>query len=230
MGATPSHSKLLTQAARVHLRPLGCVQKGRSRTWLDDRSWFVTVVEFQPSGWSKGAHLNVGAHFLWSWSGHLSFDLGYRIEDFVRYVSDAQFAPQADRLASRAAAAVLSLRAELRTPSAVAGLIHPRSGVTSWEEFHQAVSQGLGDQVSAAQGMFRRMAQPFAGDPAWLVDLRRRSREFAELVVEPLAFRAEVDRLIATQRAALDLPAVHTILSSQLGAAADDRPQAGDRG
>jgi len=172
----------------------------------------------------------VGAHFLWNWSGHLSFDLGYRIETFARHESDEQFAAEADRLASRAATEVLSLRADLRTPSAVADLIHPRSGVTGWGEFHQAVSQGLGGHVMAAQGMFNRMTHACAGDPAWLVELRRRCGEFAELVAEPSAFRAEVDRLIAAQRAALDLPAVHNILSSQPGAGADDRSHADERG
>lgn len=33
----PAHSRLITAAARTHLRPLGCVQKGRSRVWLDDQ-------------------------------------------------------------------------------------------------------------------------------------------------------------------------------------------------
>ena len=80
---TEPHSRLLTEAARRHLRPLGVTQKARSRTWLDDRGWFVANVEFQPSGWSKGSYLNVGAHFLWTWNGFLSFDLGSRIEGFV---------------------------------------------------------------------------------------------------------------------------------------------------
>ncbi len=48
---TPEHTRLLTAAARSILRPLGCVQKGRSRTWLDDQDWWVGVVEFQPSAW-----------------------------------------------------------------------------------------------------------------------------------------------------------------------------------
>jgi hypothetical protein len=60
------HNRDIAMAARSVLRPIGCVQKGRSRTWLDDRGWWVGVIEFQPSGWSKGSYLNVGACFLWS--------------------------------------------------------------------------------------------------------------------------------------------------------------------
>lgn len=54
--AMEPHTRLPTATAREYLRPLGLVQKGRSRTWLDDHGWFVTGVEFQPSGWSKGTY------------------------------------------------------------------------------------------------------------------------------------------------------------------------------
>jgi hypothetical protein len=53
--------------------------------------------------------LNVGAHFLWSSGDSLSFDLGYRVEHCVDYESEDQFAPQAERLAKRAAQEVLAL-------------------------------------------------------------------------------------------------------------------------
>jgi hypothetical protein len=36
VSAQHAHTKLLNAAAREVLAPLGAVQKGRSRTWLDD--------------------------------------------------------------------------------------------------------------------------------------------------------------------------------------------------
>lgn len=202
------HARLLTLAAREMLAPLGCIQKGRSRTWLDDRGWFVTVIEFQPAGSSQGSYLNVGVHLLWNWSGHLSFDMIRRSEPFVRYMSDAQFGPEAARLASVAGAEVLSVRAGLREPSAVADVIQTRSDIAGWGAYHQAVSLALGGKGMAAQDLFRCMATPRAGEPAWLVELRQECSEFAELVAEPVAFRAKIERLIAAQRTALHLPAV----------------------
>src|SRR5687767_9186226 len=117
------HTRLLSDAARRHLRPLLLRQKGRSRIWLDDRGWFVSVVEFQPSGFSKGTYLNVGAHFLWRWSGHLSFDVGYRVQGFEPLETEAQFTAIADSFAARAAAEVQVLRERLRTPGSVADVI-----------------------------------------------------------------------------------------------------------
>ncbi|HEX4035315.1 MAG TPA: hypothetical protein VHX66_12810, partial [Solirubrobacteraceae bacterium] len=71
MAREPPHSKLLTTAAREVLRPMGLRQKRRSRVWLDDRAWWVGVVEFQASSFSPGTYLNVGAMWLWRRADHV---------------------------------------------------------------------------------------------------------------------------------------------------------------
>jgi len=95
----PDHNRLLTSAARAELVPLGCVQKGRSRTWLDDHEWWVGVVEFQPSAWSKGSYLNVGVCWLWYEKDYYSFDTalvadGSRIESFREFDGTDAFASE----------------------------------------------------------------------------------------------------------------------------------------
>jgi hypothetical protein len=97
------HSKLLTIAARSILRPMGLVQKGRSRIWLDDRQWWVCVVEFQPSSWSRGSYLNVGCMWLWLVKDYVSFDLGHRVEHFHEFQDEQQFKTESMDLAARAA-------------------------------------------------------------------------------------------------------------------------------
>jgi hypothetical protein len=99
----PVHSKILNDAARRILRPMGLTQKGRSRTWMDDHGWWICIVEFQPSGWSKGSYLNAGCSWLWHVRDYASFDEGYRVETFVEFQDEEQFASAADRLARRAA-------------------------------------------------------------------------------------------------------------------------------
>lgn len=77
MSADPTNA-ILNAGARDVLKPMGLVRKGRSRTWLDDHGWWLIVVEFQPSGFSKASYLNVG--ICWQWSAvpksYLSFDMG----------------------------------------------------------------------------------------------------------------------------------------------------------
>jgi hypothetical protein len=79
------------------LRPLGLQRKGRSRVWFDDHGWWVGVVGFQPSRFSRGSYLNVGAMWLWSGNSHVTDQVGVRVRraPFVSYESDAQFAPEA---------------------------------------------------------------------------------------------------------------------------------------
>jgi len=59
------HGRVIADAARLALSPLGLARKGRSRTWLDDQSWWLGVVEFKPASRHPGTYLNVGLRFLW---------------------------------------------------------------------------------------------------------------------------------------------------------------------
>ena len=87
------HDKIIADAAKARLRPHGFHRKGRSRLWFADHGWWLTIVEFQPSAWSKGSNLNVAAEFLWVETGNFGFDFGGRLAEFVEYQSDGQFAP-----------------------------------------------------------------------------------------------------------------------------------------
>lgn len=74
MESSPDHNKIIRQAAGEALKPLGLYQVGRSRLWAEDNGWYLTLVEFQPSGWSKGSYLNVALHFLWEPADYISFN------------------------------------------------------------------------------------------------------------------------------------------------------------
>src|SRR6266851_4267038 len=103
MGVGEAHSRLIAQAARDALAPLGIRRKGRSRTWLDDQGWWLGLIEFQPSSWSKGSYLNVGVMWLWDELPYLAYDVGYRVSDFERYEDRAKFEVSAQNVAKNAA-------------------------------------------------------------------------------------------------------------------------------
>ncbi len=117
--ATPLHSKLINKAARDILKPIGVVRKGQSRLWLDDNGCWLTLVEFQPSSWSKGTYLNVGICWLWYPKDSFSFDIGDRVSGFIEFQDEDTFLPQAKALAEQAKKHILSNRLALSSPEAI---------------------------------------------------------------------------------------------------------------
>jgi hypothetical protein len=114
------------------------VRKGRSRVWFDDQGWWIGVVEFQPSSWSRGTYLNVGVSWLWGalglclppdgrareigWSFGFEKPFGTRVvlpdgSQFATYESDDQLAPVARNVARQAAERVRYQRRRLRLPA-----------------------------------------------------------------------------------------------------------------
>ena len=206
-----SHDRIIAEAAKSALGPLGFLRKGRSRIWLADHNWWVTVVEFQPSAWSKGSYLNVAAHFLWSNNGTLSFNFGGRVEEHVDYVSDVQFAPVVAQLSQRAAAETQRLgetfcsvpdAAEVLLATArksgFQGALHP-----DWLCYDAGVAAGLVGKADVASKMFARVLDTSASQGTVL---HAAAERMADLVVKPRQFKEEVVSLIAFQRDALKLP------------------------
>jgi hypothetical protein len=208
------HIQMIADAAKRNLAPMGLIRKGRSRTWLDDRGWYLTVVEFQPSGFSKGSYLNIGAHFLWSWSGHLSFDLGYRIDGYIPFHAEEQFASAIEGLAVTAAAEVARLRGLLVNPGAVPNAIPSDPQPTGWPSYHRAISMALSGRTSESAVLFGGLAKPALeycstdSHRAHEIDRAEKCKSLAADLGNPTAFCAAIFKLITTQRLALHLNAI----------------------
>lgn len=101
MSGSNPHDKIIKRICKEVLLPVGVFQRGSSRLYIDDNGYFFTVIEFQPSSWSKGTYLNIALHFLWNKNDFITFDFPLggksRVKGFVEYNNDAQF-EQAIRL------------------------------------------------------------------------------------------------------------------------------------
>ncbi|MGF7170363.1 hypothetical protein FHS91_002048 [Sphingobium xanthum] len=204
------HDKIIANAAKTGLRPFGFQRKGQSRLWFFDHSWWLAVVEFQPSSWSKGSYLNVAAHWLWMDIGTISFDFGGRLESFEEYASDEQFAMVAARLTDSAAeearrfatmfsslpdtAEILleQARAELRQAPA-----HP-----GWMAYNAGVAAGLAGRSNDAAEMFGRVLNR-SGDQTSLLHLK--AERMSNLTSDAAKFRQEAASTIVQQREKLGL-------------------------
>jgi len=201
------HTKLLNQAAQEILVPLGLMQRGPSRMWFHDHGWWLVVVSFESSSWSKGSCLDVAAMWLWDRKDFVSFDVGGRVEQFVSFQSEAQFAPEVRRLALSARKHVLRLREQFLDVSRTARFLHRYASkfATPWPMFHAAMSLGYAGETYSAEQWFKKLDQTKAVY-VWHKALQDTAREFAGLLHDSSAFRGRVREEILATRKLLKLP------------------------
>jgi hypothetical protein len=208
------HNRLIKNAAKSLLQPIGCVQKGASRTWLDRQPLWVGVVEFQPSSWSRGSYLNVGACWLWYEKDYLSFDDGYRIEGFHALDNEQQFAEVTLELATRARDEVLAIRSKFSSLDLIATHLKTKDFSSIWNNYHAAVAAALTNDMVHAAERFSAVAAT-AEDAPWVVELKRGAAILEKIATDPLQFRDAISQIVERSKVRLKLGIEKGIASSQ---------------
>jgi hypothetical protein len=211
MSRVEPHSRLLNEAARTVLRPIGMFQKGRSRTWLDDQGWWIGHVEFQPSGWSKGSYLNVAAMWLWHEKDYFSFDFsfdpGARVEGFIPFENEQQFALEALRLASVARDRVLEYRRVIRTCRDAANCL-AHSIVQPHDYYDVAVAYACAGDTRKARKMFERLSQFRNG---FRPGFDSKLGDLTAMLDDPSGFQKHIEETIHRTRTKLKLPEISNL-------------------
>lgn len=185
---------------------MGLTQKGRSRTWLDDHGWWLCVVEFQPSDWSRGTYLNVGCCWLWQVKSYLSFDEGHRAEGFTGFENVEQFSPVSDQLAHHAAELVCRYRKMFANVEAVARY-YIRSGPEGfWQKFNAAVACALADQSKDAHRQFSELRRFGHDSRDWVVAALSDAKHLDSIADDIVRFRDIVLERVRRTRELLKLP------------------------
>jgi len=210
-GKTIIHSALLTSAAKRILKPSGLFQKGRSRTWLGDQVWWMVVVEFQPSDWSQGSYLNVGCMWLWNAKQHISFDVGYRVNDFFAFENEKQFGPVADRLAVVALEKVGEYRKLFRSVREVSNYYFENAPNGFWPCFDAAIAHSLAGQAEASTRVLATCLDGTDSDPMWLKEARSDARSLVASVGDVQRMREIISGRVMKTRAQQHLPPVTEI-------------------
>jgi hypothetical protein len=205
---------LLNEAARSVLGEIGMFQKGRSRIWLDDHGWWIGIVEFQPSGFSKGSYLNVSAMWLWhegeevDFSFDFSFPPSPRVGEFISFESEEQFGAEATRLASVAREWVLKYRQAIHTCLDAANRVAARSREPG-DFYYAGIAYACAGETLEAKKMFERLDQFRHGlqpEPDWVLALRLKGRNLANMIDNPTGFRESIEQRIRSTRRILKLP------------------------
>lgn len=209
-GTTTQNSQL-AKAAKQQLGPIGMKRKGQSRVWFKDNGWWLGVVEFQPSSWSKGSYLNVAAMWLWNAKDYWSFDEGGRVEKFHEFKDTDQFADVADTLATRARNEILALSQRFSSLAVVAAHLARNSDENPWHSYHAAMAAlAIGD-VEQAQKRFRALLA-FKDHAPFMVALKAKVRGFSEQVASGTEPSVIVGQEVTQTRALLKLSPVDTAL------------------
>ena len=192
MSKTP-HNKIINKAAREVLKPIGVMRKGQSRTWLDDNDWCITVIEFQPSSWSRGTYLNIGICWQWYPKDYYSFDIGYREAGFIEYKNDEQFEPKALALAcsakalalaEQAKAKVLEIRDCLADSESLKGYVlnsFENKPVTVWDQHYMGMSCLLSGNHDQARKHFDNVLNE-THDVEWVHNLKEYTEQVLKLM------------------------------------------------
>ena len=201
------HGDLIATAAKAHLSPIGVKRKGKSRLWLKDNGWWLAVVEFQPSAWSKGTYLNVAAMWLWHAKDHISFDEHKRVGGFAEFTDPESFALAADQYSSRAAVEVVSLLHRFATLDRVAMHLRAEEDGNPWRHYHAMMASLANGELDLAQGQCETLSR-IKHDVAWCLELKAKAAEITAQAKDAAIARTLVTSEIAAARTLLKLPPV----------------------
>jgi len=201
------HGQIIAAAAKRQLSPLGFERKGRSRLWFSDEQFWQIGVEFQPSQWSKGSYLNVGACWLWEVRDHFSFDTGPgRLGRFEEFENEDQFSKSADALATLAANEATTLRKRFSSLSSIAAELEADArGKKGHRVYHAAIANGLVGRTLVAREFFEQwtaelekqlLIKPLMPMPPEFRQWQEKSLELANQMIALLEMKSDFQQAI----------------------------------
>ncbi len=205
MTSPAPHESLIRAAAKLHLAPLGFRQKGRSRVWLRDHGWWLSIVEFQPSSWSKGSYLNVACMWLWCPHGHLAFHVCERLGRYAEFVDHASFQPAADGLARLAAEGSLKNEPRFSNIQAVYAYLDALTvgSQSHWDHYNAMMAALACGKVDSSVKHWQSL-RTLGADYEWCEALQSRAMHVME--VARTNKRAAVEEQVNLARERLTLP------------------------
>ncbi|MFD6534123.1 hypothetical protein [Streptomyces sp. NPDC060184] len=205
--------RIMNSAARESLKPLGLVQRGRSRLWIDDHGWWLGVVEFTPPR-IAGSGLYVGAMWLWHDVAHLAFHVDAVRVGSELFRTEDQFTPLALELSRRAAVNVTALREKFPALPDVARYLTSRPVRQGffWDSFDTGIAAALVGDPDTARDHFERVLREDALAP-WIVEAQKKARELHAIAADHVAVTAWVTWAVESCRSKLGLDPVSFAIS-----------------
>jgi len=196
------HSRIIASSAKAELGSLGFRQKGRSRLWFADHGYWLNVVEFTPSQWSKSVSLNNAAHWLWVGAGFMSFNECVSSNCHADFETEDQFRGAVSEIAKVAREKALEIEARFSTFDLIADFVVERARTSpdrmgpSWWGYEAGIASGLLGRFDNASHFLHSLTDE---------RVTERAAPLLPHIDRPEAFRRNVNDLVAKQRAVLKL-------------------------
>jgi len=219
---TSDHNRIIGNTAKFVLGPLGLTRRGRSRVWIDDHGWWIGIVEFQPSSWSKSTGLNLSGQFLRIETDHLAFEIQMLRPPSVppkRVSFDPEhperFEEYVQAVAQIAAVSVVLLRSEFGEDEALLELLARQEGENTDVRYRKAIALGLMGDVSSAADVLDDVAADTLRDYnerselrhlSWMKDQAIAMRVLRDACIDRSSFASEINRRVRSTRSEPRLP------------------------
>ena len=207
------HSKILASAGKFYLAPLGLKRRSKSRVWIKDNFWWLAIVEFQPSGWSKGSYLNVAAMWLWHPREHLVFDEYERVGSFAAFTDAESFSLAADALGKLAALETSKNLARFASVDTVAKYLTGRAATDPRQQYHAMMAFLAVNDLESARAQQATLAS-VDYSVAWYTALQAK----AEGIVQAATILAPKDVVAAEVQNAREMLKLPVIPNAELWA------------
>ncbi|MBV4360291.1 hypothetical protein [Pinibacter aurantiacus] len=158
MDAVFDHNKILKKIAKERLTPFGIIQQGKSRTFLYDNGWWIIIIEFQSSSWSKGSYLNIGLDFNFFPREHFAFTYGYREKSFEEVKDEKHFADVINEYCDFAIKKVAELRTKFADVWTASNTFKKQVDKDPWDNFELGILYGLTENLSKAKNHLQKVS------------------------------------------------------------------------
>jgi hypothetical protein len=145
--------------------------------------------------------------WLWHKKDYLSFDEGNRIEEFVSFLNEEQFAPEADRLAKRAAVEVQRIRAKFEAVTAIAKYLSWKRQKSFWDFYNAGIACGLAGYTKDAKRFFKAVIGT-DDNLEWVRAACAEAQVLRTQLADSAAFRRTVEETVHATRQLLRLHAL----------------------
>jgi hypothetical protein len=205
------HNKLLKQKAKEILTPHSIYQKARSRTFLADNGWWTIMIEFQPSGFTKGTYLNVGLDFHFYPREYFAYSYGYRELDLKDAEDESSFVKVIEEYSLHAVKKTEEFRSRFKDINTAILHFGPIIKNDPWKLFDFAVLYGLSGNLSEC----RKILNDLINKECKLqheVDRKKHIQCLLKDAINHLSFTQAILKTISETRELKRLPKIEIII------------------